>query len=79
VLIDGAGWHTANDLVVPANITLVPLPPYSPELNAIERLWQVMQDTLLSEGVEVKFIEREMGCAYMYVRRNSNYLMTNFS
>ena len=48
VLIDGAGWHTANDLVVPANITLVPLPPYSPELNAIERLWQVMRDTLLS-------------------------------
>ena len=48
MLIDGAGWHTANNLVVPANITLVPLPPYSPELNAIERLWQVMRDTLLS-------------------------------
>lgn len=48
VVIDGAGWHTSGDLAVPANITLVPLPPYSPELNAIERLWQVMRDTLLS-------------------------------
>ena len=67
VLIDGAGWHTANDLVVPANITLVPLPPYSPELNAIERLWQVMQDTLLSEDVELRFIDLQIGCAYMYV------------
>ena len=48
MLIDGAGWHVANDLEVPPNITLVPLPPYSPELNAIERLWQHMRDTLLS-------------------------------
>jgi transposase len=48
VVIDGTGWHTSSDLVVPPNITLVPLPPYSPELNAIERLWQFMRDTLLS-------------------------------
>ena len=32
-----------------------------------------------SEGVELKFIGRKMGCAYMYVRRNSNYLMVAFS
>ena len=48
LVLDGAGWHVARALVVPPNITLVPLPPYSPELNAIERLWQVMRDTLLS-------------------------------
>ena len=48
VVIDGAGWHTSDDLVVPNNITLVPLPPYSPELNAIEKLWQFMRSTLLS-------------------------------
>ena len=55
VLIDGAGWHTTNDLVVPANITLVPLPPYSPELNSIERLWQVMRDTLLPHRLFTEF------------------------
>jgi len=48
VLLDGAGWHIAHDLEVPANLTLLPLPPYSPELNAIERLWQVMRATVLS-------------------------------
>ena len=48
LVIDGAGWHVAGALRVPENVTLVPLPPYSPELNAIERLWQVMRDTLLS-------------------------------
>ncbi|MGH6863306.1 MAG: transposase, partial [Methylocella sp.] len=34
VIIDGAGWHGAHDLRVPDTITLPPLPPYSPELNA---------------------------------------------
>lgn len=48
VLIDGAGWHTSAGLKVPANLTPVPLPPYSPELNAIEKLWQYMRETLLS-------------------------------
>jgi hypothetical protein len=32
LLLDGAGWHVSPDLAVPANITLVPLPPYAPEL-----------------------------------------------
>ncbi len=37
---DGAGYHSAaKALAAPANITLVTLPPYSPELNPVERLW----------------------------------------
>ncbi|MBR0684281.1 IS630 family transposase, partial [Roseomonas eburnea] len=48
MLIDNAGWHTANDLRVPPNITLVHLPPYSPELNAIEKVWQYLRDRYLS-------------------------------
>jgi len=39
VLMDKAGWHTSGELVVPENLSLVFLPPYSPELNPIERLW----------------------------------------
>jgi len=48
LLLDGAGWHVSGDLVVPSNITLLPLPSYSPELNAIEKLWQFIRDNLLS-------------------------------
>ena len=48
MLIDNAGWHTANDLRVPPNITLVHLPPYSPELNAIEKVWQYLRNRYLS-------------------------------
>jgi transposase len=37
---DGAGYHSASrSLVVPPNLTPVTLPPYSPELNPVERLW----------------------------------------
>jgi len=48
MLIDNAGWHTANDLRAPPNITLVHLPPYSPELKAIEKVWQYLRDRYLS-------------------------------
>jgi hypothetical protein len=48
MLIDNAGWHIANDLRVPPNISLVHLPPYSPELNAIEKVWQYLRDRYLS-------------------------------
>ena len=37
---DQAGYHKAKDLLIPANITIAPLPPYSPELNPAERLWR---------------------------------------
>jgi transposase len=40
---DGAGFHTAKALRVPANVTLVQLPPYSPEPNPIENLWHSLK------------------------------------
>lgn len=40
---DGAGFHTAKALWVPDNVTLVQLPPYSPELNPIENLWHYLK------------------------------------
>ena len=51
VLLDKAGWHTSGDLVVPENLSLVFLPPYSPELNPIERLWLHLRDNRLSHCV----------------------------
>lgn len=43
MLMNQAGWHIAADLVVPKNMTLVFLPPYSPELTPAERLWKALR------------------------------------
>ena len=51
LVLDGAGWHKANDLVVPASMTLLFLPPYSPELMPMERLWLWMKEHELSNRV----------------------------
>jgi transposase len=51
VILDQAGWHLSTKLVVPDNITLLPLPPRSPELNPVENLWQFMRNNWLSNKV----------------------------
>jgi hypothetical protein len=48
VVLDGAGWHGAGDLTVPDNLTLLPLPSYSPELNPVENVWQYLRQNQLS-------------------------------
>jgi transposase len=40
---DGAGFHSGKDLVVPENVSLIRLPPYSPELNPVENLWHYLR------------------------------------
>jgi putative transposase len=46
LVLDNGAFHTAKVLRWPANVAAVPLPPYSPELNPIERLWRDLKDQL---------------------------------
>jgi transposase len=46
VLMDNGSCHTAKSLVTPDNVVCLFIPPYSPELNPIERLWRDMKDQL---------------------------------
>jgi transposase len=48
VIVDGAGWHIADALAVPDNISLLFLPPYSPELNAQENIWEYLRQNFLA-------------------------------
>lgn len=48
LIMDQAGWHKAKKLVVPDSITILYLPPYSPELNPVERLWAYLRARYLS-------------------------------
>jgi transposase len=51
LVLDQAGWHQAKGLQLPENLTLLPLPPYSPELNPIERVWAYLRSHYLSNRV----------------------------
>ena len=49
---DGAGWHqTGGRLELPSNIVLLPLPPYAPELNPMENVWEYLRGNKLSARV----------------------------
>ena len=48
LIMDGAGWHKSDDLVVPENISLLKLPPYAPELNPVEMIWQYLRRNKLA-------------------------------
>jgi putative transposase len=49
--VDQAGWHQSKRLVVPDNITLMPLPAKAPELNPVENIWQYMRDNWISNRI----------------------------
>ena len=44
MVLDGAGWHRSAALKVPTNMRLLPLPPYAPELNPVEHLWDELRE-----------------------------------
>jgi transposase len=44
MFLDGAGWHRANNLMVPENMRLEALPPYSPQLNPVEHIWDEIRE-----------------------------------
>ena len=46
LLVDGAGNHGSDQLLLPANIILHPLPPYSPELNQQENIWDEIREKI---------------------------------
>ncbi len=55
LLVDQAGWHLSGGLIVPPNITLIPLPPKCPELNPQENIWQFMRENWLSNRIFKSF------------------------
>jgi transposase len=68
VLLDQAGWHGAKDLLIPDNITLLPLPPRSPELNPTENIWQFIRDNWLSNRVFTSYQDILDHCCYAWTQ-----------
>jgi len=51
MLVDGAGWHRSKDLVIPSNIYFIVQPPYSPELNPTEHIWDEIREKYLHNRI----------------------------
>ena len=66
LILDQAGWHGAKDLKVPTNISLLPLPPRSPELNPQENIWQFMRQNWLSNRVFKTFDDIVDHCCFAW-------------
>ena len=64
MVMDQAGWHRGKDLEVPENMRLEGLPPYSPQCNPVEHIWDELREKRFSnrvfqslDGVETTLID----------------------
>ncbi len=88
IVLDNGAFHKTKSLIIPENIALVFLPPYSPELNPAEKMWAILKrkftgklhksleeiSDFISHAVK-KFTEKSIKktCAFDYVFSNLNW------
>lgn len=48
IVLDGAAWHSSRSLVTPANLTLITQPPFAPEVNPVENIWEYLRGNKLA-------------------------------
>ena len=72
LVLDGAPNHRCSDLVVPDNITLLYLPPYSPELNPKENLWDEIREKIFNNYAHKSMdaVRAKLKQAILYIERN---------
>jgi transposase len=63
-----AGWHLSAKLTVPTNITRLPLPAKSPELNPVENIWQFIRENWLSNRIFTSYQDILDHCSYAWNR-----------
>src|SRR5476651_2159073 len=72
LLADQAGWHLSAGLLIPANITILALPPKCPELNPAENIWQYMRQLALEPRLQIlRRYRRSLLLRLEYARRPS--------
>lgn len=78
LVLDRAGWHKSKTLEVPENITLLLLPPYSPELNPVELIWRYMRQRYLSNRVYLNetMLEEAVGDAWNRLVSNPKQIVS---
>ena len=75
LIMDQAGWHKSKALVVPKNVDIWFLPPYSPELNPVERLWKMIKRNTLHNRLYDSLKQLEKAVVEYFDTLNSEVLM----
>ena len=67
--MDKAPWHTTGKLMIPENMTIVFLPPYSPQLNPVEHLWKEIREKFFANRVfaDIGAVEDQLFDALVYM------------
>jgi transposase len=82
MVVDGASSHRSKDLVIPENVGLVRLPPYSPELNPAEQIWNVLRRNYFAnrvfESLDAATTQAELGLAEMAANKQAIRSLTNW-
>ena len=76
IIMDGAGWHKSQELMIPSNVQIMYLPPYSPELNPVERLWLYIKKAVLYNRIYDNLGELEDVVCDFVVKLTRNTLST---
>jgi transposase len=73
MVLDGAGWHRAKRLKVPANMRLISLPPWSPQLNPVEHVWEEVREKWFANRVfdSLSVVEEQLMTALKTLEEDS--------
>jgi transposase len=81
MVLDGASSHKSKELKLPKNVSLVPLPPYSPELNPAEQIWNTLRRDYFAnrvfDSLDAATTQAEIGLAEMAVKKEAMRRLTN--
>ncbi len=76
LVMDGAGWHGSKELTIPENVSILLLPPYSPELNPVELIWRQLRQRKLSNRLypTIDHLEAAVSEAWMWISNQQEEL-----
>jgi transposase len=82
MVLDGASSHKSKDLEIPKNMSFIRLPPYSPELNPAEQIWNVLRRNYFANRVfdtlDAATAQTELGLVEMAANKSATRQLTNW-
>jgi transposase len=82
MVLDGASSHKSKELKIPDNLSLIPLPSYSPELNPAEQIWNILRRDYFAnrvfDSLDAATNQAERGLAEMAADKSAVRKLTNW-